>query len=326
MRYRLTIIQITTVVLLSFSCVGTDFITSPVMTVPPRVTITPSTQAILVGSSVALKAVYYDSLDTQQSVTFQWTSSDASIASISGAGVVAGHQAGQVEIQATAHGVTSDLARLTVVTNAANQVATVIINPDSARLILGESLLFAANVLALDGTPVTTASLTWQSTNPSVATINSSGLVNALSAGTTTITATANGIISMPVTVAVIQVQTSRSGQFTKKPGVSYIVLGTATLVIDPSNTNKLILNFGSDFQVSAGPGIYVYLSSSNQVNSSSIILEEGLGPLTQPATDPRLTGAQIFDVPTGVKLDTFDWVIIHCRPFNATFGYAQLQ
>lgn len=237
--------------------------------------------------------------------------------------MVEGHQAGQVDIQATAHGVASDLARLTVVTNAATPVATVTIASDNADLTIGESLFFTADVLALDGTPVTTATLTWQSTDLSVATINSSGLVNAISTGTTTITAIAAGITSLPVTVTVTQSQTSRSGQFT---GTSYTVSGTATLEIDPSNNNKLILRFGSDFLVDAGPGIYVYLSTSNQVNSSSIILEEEAGPLTQPDTAPRLTGAQIFDVPLGVQLDTFDWVVIHCRPFNVTFGYAQLQ
>lgn len=316
MRYRLTITQIIIVSLLGFSCVGTDFITSPVMTVPPRVTITSAAQAILIGDSATLMAVYYDSLDMQQSTAFQWTSSNTSIASISEAGVVEGHLAGQVDIQAIAHGVASNLARLTVVANAATQVATVTIAPDSARLIIGESLLFSADVLALDRTPVTAVTLTWQSTNPSIATINSSGLVNALSAGTTTITATADGIISIPVTVAVTQVQTSRSGQFTERPGVNYTVNGTATLDIDPSNNSKLILSFGSDFQVSNGPGIDVFLSTSNQVTSTSI----NLGDVK------RLTGAQTYDVSAGATLETFDWIIIHCVPFNVTFGYAQLQ
>jgi hypothetical protein len=316
MQYRLKTIQLATIVLLSLNCVGTDFITSPVLVVPPRITITSATQAILVGRSATLEAVYYDSLDTRQSATFQWTSSNTNIASISVAGVVDGHQAGQVDIQATAHGVTSDLARLSVVTNAATQVATVIIDPDSTRLTVNESLLFSAEILALDGTPVTTAALTWQSANSSVATINSSGLVNGLSPGTTVITATADGIVSRPATVTVTQVQTSRSGQFTKRPGVNYTVNGTATLVVDPSNNNRLILNFGSDFQVSNGPGIDVFLSMTNQVTSTSI----NLGDVK------RLTGAQSYEVPPGGQLDTFDWVIIHCVPFNVTFGYAQFQ
>jgi Electron transfer DM13 len=33
-----------------------------------------------------------------------------------------------------------------------------------------------------------------------------------------------------------------------------------------------------------------------------------------------------IANVPAGVTLTTYNWVIIHCVPFNVTFGYAQLQ
>ena len=69
-RYRLPIIQISIAALLGIGCVGTDFITSPVMTVPARTTITPATQAILIGGTAPFQAVYYDNLDTQRSAPF----------------------------------------------------------------------------------------------------------------------------------------------------------------------------------------------------------------------------------------------------------------
>lgn len=315
MNYRSIIIRGAAIAMICLGCVGTDFITSPVMTVPPRVTVTPGNQAVLIGNTATFQAMYYDSLDTQQAATFQWTSSDTGIASISDAGVVQGLKAGQVDISASANGVAGNLARLTVVADAAMQVATVTVSPDSARLIIGDSMLFSAEAKSLDGSSVMTT-VTWQSADPAVASVSGSGLVNAVSAGTTTITATADGIESMPVTVTVTSMQTSRSGQFTKRPGVNYTVNGTATLAIDPANTSRLILSFGDDFQVSNGPGIDVFLSTSNQVTSTSI----NLGDVK------RLNGAQTYEVPAGVNLDTFDWVIIHCVPFNAVFGYAQLQ
>ena len=69
-RYRLPIIQISIAALLGIGCVGTDFITSPVMPVPARTTITPATQAILIGGTAPFQAVYYDNLDTQRSAPF----------------------------------------------------------------------------------------------------------------------------------------------------------------------------------------------------------------------------------------------------------------
>ena len=148
-RYRLPIIQISIAALLGIGCVGTDFITSPVMTVPARITITPATQAILIGGTARFQAVYHDSLDTQRSAPFQWISSDTSIASISDAGVAEGHQAGQDDIQATAHGVASGLARLAVVTNAATSVATVTIASDNADLTPDAPLLLVASEASL---------------------------------------------------------------------------------------------------------------------------------------------------------------------------------
>jgi hypothetical protein len=109
---------------------------------------------------------------------------------------------------------------------------------------------------------------------------------------------------------------THRTGMFTKRPGVSYEVRGTAILEKRAPDSDPLILRFGSDFAVSNGPGIEVFLSTTNRVTSSRV----GLGRVK------RLTGEQSYDVPSGVRLDTFDWVIIHCVPFNVTFGYAQLQ
>ncbi len=59
-----------------------------------------------------------------------------------------------------------------------------------------------------------------------------------------------------------------------------------------------------------------VFLSASSAVNSSSL----SLGDLQQT------TGEQTYFVSASVILETYSYVIIHCVPFNVTFGFARLQ
>ncbi|MGH7457397.1 MAG: DM13 domain-containing protein, partial [bacterium] len=73
---------------------------------------------------------------------------------------------------------------------------------------------------------------------------------------------------------------------------------------------------FGSDFSSSSGPGLEVFLSTTNTVGANS----RNLGRLQSTS------GAQNYNVPSGIAFNTYSWVIIHCVPFNVTFGYAQLR
>jgi alpha-amylase len=54
------------------------------------------------------------------------------------------------------------------------------------------------------GNTLTGRVVTWNSSNPAVASVDANGLVQALAAGQTQITATSEGITSHPVTLTVI--------------------------------------------------------------------------------------------------------------------------
>jgi len=67
-------------------------------------------------------------------------------------------------------------------------VATVSLNVTSAQLGVGQTLQLTATPLTSTGT-VTTGAATWSSSTPAVATVSTAGLVTAVTAGTTTVTA-----------------------------------------------------------------------------------------------------------------------------------------
>ncbi len=89
--------------------------------------------------------------------------------------------------------------------------------------------------------------------------------------------------------------------------------MGEASLVRQTDGT--LLLSFSSDFRVTDGPNLFVYLSNLRGVDSASI----QIAPLTS------ITGAQSYVI-EGVSITQFDYAVIYCVPFRVTFGWAQLN
>lgn len=295
-------------------CVGTDLVNEPVVTMPARIAISPTSTAVEVGKTTSFQAVYYDSLgNTASGVAFQWSSTDPAVASVDANGLVSGKQVGQTRITASARGITSMQAMLTVVANA-NQVARVIVTPDSGLITVGKTLQFSATARNLNGDVLSGTTFTWRSEDATIATVDNNGLAAGIKAGKVNIIATADGIDSPAAILTVMGMSPARRGTFTRRPGTSYNVSGTATL--EQQTNGSLVLRFGNDFTCSSGPGLEVFLSTSNTVGSNS----RSLGRLQSTS------GEQSYNLPPGIALNTYSWVIIHCVPFNVTFGYAQLQ
>jgi len=91
----------------------------------------------------------------------------------------------------------------------ADSVATVEVTPNVATLLVGQQQSFVAlpkNALGLD---IPDKQITWSSTTPTVATVNSSGRATGVAPGTTTIRATVDGVTGVsPVAVAMASVST----------------------------------------------------------------------------------------------------------------------
>ena len=116
-----------------------------------------------------------------------WESGDPSVATVDAAGLVTATGNGTVSITASAEAA-SDTAAVTV-----NQVVgTLDVSPDSLRLeALGDTARLVAEVLDQRGRVITGASVSWESGDPSVATVDAAGLVTATGNGTVSITASA---------------------------------------------------------------------------------------------------------------------------------------
>lgn len=135
-------------------------------------------------------------IDLTTSVT--WQSSTPSVASVSNSvstkGLVSTLVAGSTAVSATFSGVSSNSLPLSV-TNAS--LTSIVISSTMANSPVGVSSQFSALGVYSDGTTLDiTNSVNWVSSAPTIADINSSGLLTALSAGSTNITATLAGVTS----------------------------------------------------------------------------------------------------------------------------------
>ena len=124
-------------------------------------------------------------LPADASQELMWTSSDESVATVSQSGLVSAVAAGNAVITATTTDGT-DLSASCDVTVLQVQAESIQLNVTTAGLNEGSTLQLTATVLPEDCDIKT---VIWASNNPSVATVDSNGLVTTHSVGTATITA-----------------------------------------------------------------------------------------------------------------------------------------
>ena len=169
--------------------------------VPASVTITPLTSSVSVRGQQAFTAVAKDTGgNVIAGATFTWMSSAPDIASINASGVATGVSPGTAQILATSNAgtVKSNLATLTVTP----VINTITISPTSATIGVGGTQQFTATAYDINNNVVTT-SFQWTNANAAVASIDPNGVATGVSAGTTTITATASGRTSPAATLTV---------------------------------------------------------------------------------------------------------------------------
>ena len=158
--------------------------------------VTPADASIAIGTTQYLLATGILSDSTHQDMTASatWSSSDEGIATISN-GVATAKGVGVTTITVTLGSISFETT-LTVTDAALVSIEVTPTNPDSA---LGTSQQFTATGTFSDNsTQDLTTAVTWNSSNPATATISnaagSEGSASSVSVGTTTITATLDGV------------------------------------------------------------------------------------------------------------------------------------
>lgn len=290
------------------ACIQTEMIPE---VLEPELTLGQTALSITLGQTNILTAIFTDEQRIDQSALITWSSTAPQTATVTPQGAVSGVSVGQAWAVASTPGNLRDSVLITVVANA-NAVASVeIVNPP-ANVSVGSTAIMQARVLNTAGQVLSGKTVQWISNNESIVSISQNGTATAMLEGTAQITASSEGVNSLPTTIMVQPLSGATvSGNFSGNGG--YSVKGTATL---RQTNNIMTLVLEDNFMSSSGPqlGVYLAKNASGSLNSQNSLF---LGNLQ------KNTGMQTYAVPAGVALNDYGYAVIYCIPFTVRFGTA---
>lgn len=189
-----------TIVATSEGMSGTAAIEVPLPVV--SVTIEPESVELRVGETLTLTAVPRDGKGEQVARRVAWTSDNDAIATVSDDGLVTGVSPGSATIEATC-GRAAGSVEITVKPRG---TSIVIDDPGPGPLVVGATVALKATVYDANGVAMPGYPVSWSSGNPSVATVDGTGLVTGTAPGTATITASVGSpaVASASVTIQVV--------------------------------------------------------------------------------------------------------------------------
>jgi hypothetical protein len=180
--------------LLGTSACGGDSASAGPPTVVPKltsVTLSPSPVELTVGQSTLLTAKAFDqsgAVIAGQSFTF--ASANIGIANVNSSGDVIGVSPGTTTITASAGSVSATAS----VNVTAPPVASLTVSPTTLSLIVGQTQKAVALAKDAAGNTLLNRAISWTIANGSIASVASDGTVTALALGSTTLTASSEGV------------------------------------------------------------------------------------------------------------------------------------
>jgi uncharacterized protein YjdB/beta-glucanase (GH16 family) len=253
------------------------------------VAMSPTAASIAVGTTRQLTGTISPTNATNQGKT--WNSSSTAVATVSASGLVTAISTGTATITVT----TSDGAKTATcavtITAATVVVTSIAMSPTTASIAVGATRQLTGTI---SPTNATNQGKTWTSSNTIVATVSASGLVTALSLGTTTITVTTSdgaktATCAVTVTAATC-IATAATGDYTVQVSTS---TSNPSLTFIPSRTN-----------VGAGICILYYGTSATAVLPGYIVTPNV--PFTITASSgQRIYFYYTYSLPTGGENNT---------------------
>ena len=290
---------------------GSIEITVSAATVPVTSVTVAGDAAMTVDGEQTLTATVAPANATDKTVT--WKSSDATVATVDANGKVVAKKAGEVTITVTAGGVSGTL-KITVSDKAPTVIPVQSVTVTGKQeLVEGASTTLTATVAPADATDKT---VTWKSSDESVATVDKDGVVTAKKAGTVTITATAGGVsgtLHITVTAKPVETVPVTSVEVTVEAGTTVSVGKTlqATATVKPGNaTNKKVTWKSSDESIATvdangvitakKAGKVVITATSTDGTDKSGSVEITVADETKPTPDHKSVKADTGDVTAG--------------------------
>jgi uncharacterized protein YjdB len=303
------------------------------------VTVT-STASVGVNNSTTLVAAVQPANATNKTLT--WSTSDAGVVSVSQSGVLTGVSPGSATVTVT----TQDGAKTanSVVTVSNVLITSVTLNKPSATVGVGDTTSIKAAIAPANASNKT---VVWSSSNPSVATVNATGIVTAVAVGSATINATAQDAGGVSSGSAVTIVSAGSCGILTnngfesgfvnwiRNPNAAAATIGTSAqsgLKSAVITADQGAINYGKTIPVTGGREITFELwakveGTPNPANASQLIMPywAGIGIDFYDAQGAKITSGttQFQAYPSATPTVFTKYSVTKLAPENAaTIGF----
>ncbi len=252
------------------------------------IVVNPSNPSLLVGNTQQFTATgtYSDSSTQDLTSAATWNSSNPSVASVS-AGLAAGWTVGTTTVSATFNSVSGSTALTVTVTPPVLQ--SISVTPANPSVAIGQNQQFIATGQYSDGsTQDLSSSVSWGSSQPSLAGITTAGLASGLSGGSTAITATLGTITAS----ATLNVNSLALVSIAVTPGAASIALGTGQQFVA---TGTYADNSTLDLTTSAAWSSS--LPSVAALNATGLATSASIGQTMITATAASIAGSSTLTV-----------------------------
>ena len=277
------------------------------------------------GGTASLYATVIPSTATNKSVT--WTSSDPSIASIVSAGdmcIVTAHSAGSATITVTTDNLGKAATCEVTVEPKTIAVTSVILNRISLTLTEGDAETLTATVYPTNATNKT---VTWSSSNTSVAAVSASGVITAKSVGNATITViTSDGAKKSTCSVTVTAKVISVTSVSLDKTSLTLTEGDTETLTatVYPTNaTNKSVTWSSSNTPVATVSASGVITAKAAGSTTINVTTADGSKTATCYLTVQKkpvpVTGVSLNNTSLSMAVGDTKTLVATVSPSNAT-------
>ena len=270
------------------------------------IAVTPYSPSVAKGltEQFAATGTYTDTSTQNITSSVTWISGTPSVATISSAGLATALTVGSTNISASLGTVSSTVDVFTVLTPTLVSIA---VTPSAPSVVSGNTQQFTATGTYNDtSTQNITATVTWTSGAPSVATISSAGLATTLTAGSTLITAAGSGGFSGSTTLTVTAPVRNYSGSASvgdfltisidpnlgtlTYTNVSNGATGTVSYVVNANGSSTVDDPAGHVLSVSEVPGYGVVMLMNNTgTTADQLALITSI--MQQPITGSEIEG-----------------------------------
>lgn len=269
-----------------------------------RVQVTPTETTMVVGSSIALKAVAYDEGGSVVTQPTMWAAAPFDIAHIDSTGTLTAMHPGEVLIFAIVGGRPGE-ARVRVEQRPPARLT--IGSPEGSSTVVGGTLQLEVSGVTSASDPVRVSAVDWRSRTPAIAEVGANGLLTAKAPGRATIAAQSGALsATTEIVVRANPVRTVRVEPVTRPARTGDVVRLTAST---RDARGAAVSNVPVRWSVSGGgaqidhegyfvgedPGVYTVTASVGSVSSATSIQ-------VVPRADPRrVTSVSHASFPPGI-------------------------